>query len=232
MDRPAHARLRRQVVAGRPDGHEPAAKLGIRFRIGPLADMPRGIQMQVKAISSEWVEDKGLPEMGFTSAVSTRPSTATSASVSPSTGTRRCTASRRGCRSMRAEGGTPPAGRSMSCDGCPMASAIPWSSSSRRLRDLQGGGLPVVSLSGAPSPAPLRPPARSPRPRHARLLPRPARRLVGALLRIPFPAGLQVQVPATVRAPLPRLPGRGARSRASDWPSAGPTCRMRGCGTS
>ena len=28
--------------------------------------MPRGIQMQVKAISSEWVEDKGLPEMGFT----------------------------------------------------------------------------------------------------------------------------------------------------------------------
>ena len=43
-----------------------AAKLGIRFRIGPLADMPRGIQMQVKAISSEWVEDKGLPEMGFT----------------------------------------------------------------------------------------------------------------------------------------------------------------------
>ncbi len=43
-----------------------AAKLGICFRIGPLADMPRGIQMQVKAISSEWVEDKGLPEMGFT----------------------------------------------------------------------------------------------------------------------------------------------------------------------
>jgi hypothetical protein len=43
-----------------------AAKLGIRFRIGPLKDMPRGMQMQVKAISSEWVEDKGLPEMGFT----------------------------------------------------------------------------------------------------------------------------------------------------------------------
>ncbi|KRF44548.1 hypothetical protein ASH01_11160 [Terrabacter sp. Soil811] len=43
-----------------------AAKLGIGFRIGPLKDMPRGIQMQVKAISSEWVEDKGLPEMGFT----------------------------------------------------------------------------------------------------------------------------------------------------------------------
>ncbi|MGW5239355.1 bifunctional lysylphosphatidylglycerol flippase/synthetase MprF [Monashia sp. NPDC004114] len=43
-----------------------AGKLGVRFRLGPLADMPRGIQMQVKAISSEWVEDKGLPEMGFT----------------------------------------------------------------------------------------------------------------------------------------------------------------------
>jgi lysylphosphatidylglycerol synthetase-like protein (DUF2156 family) len=43
-----------------------AAKLGIRLRLGPLAEQPRGIQMQVKAISSEWVEDKGLPEMGFT----------------------------------------------------------------------------------------------------------------------------------------------------------------------
>ena len=43
-----------------------AAKLGIALRLGPLAEQPRGIQMQVKAISSEWVEDKGLPEMGFT----------------------------------------------------------------------------------------------------------------------------------------------------------------------
>ena len=43
-----------------------AAKLGIELRLGPLVEQPRGIQMQVKAISSEWVEDKGLPEMGFT----------------------------------------------------------------------------------------------------------------------------------------------------------------------
>jgi lysylphosphatidylglycerol synthetase-like protein (DUF2156 family) len=43
-----------------------AAKLGITLRLGPLAEQPRGLQMQVKAISSEWVEDKGLPEMGFT----------------------------------------------------------------------------------------------------------------------------------------------------------------------
>ena len=43
-----------------------AGRLGVRFRLGPLAEMPRGMQMQVKAISSEWVEDKGLPEMGFT----------------------------------------------------------------------------------------------------------------------------------------------------------------------
>ena len=43
-----------------------AAKLGITFRMGALADQPRGLQLQVKAISSEWVEDKGLPEMGFT----------------------------------------------------------------------------------------------------------------------------------------------------------------------
>ena len=43
-----------------------AAKLGIDLRLGPLVEQPRGIQTQVRAISSEWVEDKGLPEMGFT----------------------------------------------------------------------------------------------------------------------------------------------------------------------
>lgn len=43
-----------------------AAKQGIHLDLGPLAGMPRGLQMQVKAISSQWVEDKGLPEMGFT----------------------------------------------------------------------------------------------------------------------------------------------------------------------
>ena len=36
------------------------------MRLGPLSEQPRGLQLQVKAISSEWVEDKGLPEMGFT----------------------------------------------------------------------------------------------------------------------------------------------------------------------
>ena len=43
-----------------------AAKAGITLRLGPLSEQPRGLQLQVKAISSEWVEDKGLPEMGFT----------------------------------------------------------------------------------------------------------------------------------------------------------------------
>jgi phosphatidylglycerol lysyltransferase len=43
-----------------------AAKLGITLRLGPLGEQPRGLQLQVRAISSEWVEDKGLPEMGFT----------------------------------------------------------------------------------------------------------------------------------------------------------------------
>ncbi|NUR15375.1 MAG: DUF2156 domain-containing protein [Dermatophilaceae bacterium] len=43
-----------------------AGRLGIHLSLQPLAQMPRGLQMQVKAISSEWVEDKGLPEMGFT----------------------------------------------------------------------------------------------------------------------------------------------------------------------
>jgi phosphatidylglycerol lysyltransferase len=41
-------------------------KLGITHRLAPLLEQPRGIQVQVRAISSEWVEDKGLPEMGFT----------------------------------------------------------------------------------------------------------------------------------------------------------------------
>jgi lysylphosphatidylglycerol synthetase-like protein (DUF2156 family) len=43
-----------------------AVKLGIQMRLGPLVEQPRGIQMQVRAISTEWIEDKGLPEMGFT----------------------------------------------------------------------------------------------------------------------------------------------------------------------
>ncbi|WP_270889848.1 bifunctional lysylphosphatidylglycerol flippase/synthetase MprF [Pedococcus sp. 5OH_020] len=43
-----------------------AGRLGISLRLGPLGEQPRGLQLQVKAISSEWVEDKGLPEMGFT----------------------------------------------------------------------------------------------------------------------------------------------------------------------
>lgn len=42
------------------------AKLGITHRLAPLREQPRGIQVQVRAISSEWVEDKDLPEMGFT----------------------------------------------------------------------------------------------------------------------------------------------------------------------
>ncbi len=42
------------------------AKRGIEYRVQRLADAPRGIQVQVRAISEEWVGDKGLPEMGFT----------------------------------------------------------------------------------------------------------------------------------------------------------------------
>ena len=43
-----------------------ATKAGMQYRLGPLAAQPRGIQVQVRATSTEWVEDKGLPEMGFT----------------------------------------------------------------------------------------------------------------------------------------------------------------------
>lgn len=43
-----------------------AGKEGITYREGRLADMPRGILAQVRAISEVWVSDKGLPEMGFT----------------------------------------------------------------------------------------------------------------------------------------------------------------------
>jgi lysylphosphatidylglycerol synthetase-like protein (DUF2156 family) len=31
-----------------------------------LADQPRGVQVQVRAISEQWTGDKGLPELGFT----------------------------------------------------------------------------------------------------------------------------------------------------------------------
>ncbi|HET8987489.1 MAG TPA: DUF2156 domain-containing protein, partial [Humibacillus sp.] len=43
-----------------------AGKEGITYREGRLADMPRGILTQVRAISELWVGDKGLPEMAFT----------------------------------------------------------------------------------------------------------------------------------------------------------------------
>ncbi len=43
-----------------------AGKEGITYREGQLAQMPRGVQTQVRAISELWVSDKGLPEMGFT----------------------------------------------------------------------------------------------------------------------------------------------------------------------
>jgi lysylphosphatidylglycerol synthetase-like protein (DUF2156 family) len=39
---------------------------GVRYVEGALADMPRGVLTQVRAISEVWVGDKGLPEMGFT----------------------------------------------------------------------------------------------------------------------------------------------------------------------
>ncbi|MER7070554.1 DUF2156 domain-containing protein [Terrabacter sp. NPDC000476] len=43
-----------------------AGKEGITYREGRLAEMPRGVLTQVRAISELWVGDKGLPEMGFT----------------------------------------------------------------------------------------------------------------------------------------------------------------------
>ena len=43
-----------------------AGKEGISFRLVRLADEPRPVLQQVRAISEEWVGDKGLPEMGFT----------------------------------------------------------------------------------------------------------------------------------------------------------------------
>ncbi|WP_250549314.1 bifunctional lysylphosphatidylglycerol flippase/synthetase MprF [Pseudonocardia sp. H11422] len=43
-----------------------AAKQGVSFRLVRLADEPRPVVERVRAISEEWVGDKGLPEMGFT----------------------------------------------------------------------------------------------------------------------------------------------------------------------
>ncbi|MGW5639526.1 bifunctional lysylphosphatidylglycerol flippase/synthetase MprF [Streptomyces sp. NPDC003832] len=41
-------------------------KLDVGFELVRLADQPREVVGQVRAISEEWVGDKGLPEMGFT----------------------------------------------------------------------------------------------------------------------------------------------------------------------
>ncbi|MFF2084850.1 bifunctional lysylphosphatidylglycerol flippase/synthetase MprF [Nocardia sp. NPDC058176] len=43
-----------------------ATKEGIEFRLVHLADQPFAVLAQVRAISEEWVGEKGLPEMGFT----------------------------------------------------------------------------------------------------------------------------------------------------------------------
>lgn len=43
-----------------------ATKQGVETRMMRLAEAPRGIRTQLRAISDEWVRDKGLPEMGFT----------------------------------------------------------------------------------------------------------------------------------------------------------------------
>ncbi|MHC1562760.1 bifunctional lysylphosphatidylglycerol flippase/synthetase MprF [Actinomycetospora sp. C-140] len=43
-----------------------AGKAGISHRMVHLAEEPRSVVAQVRAISEEWVGDKGLPEMGFT----------------------------------------------------------------------------------------------------------------------------------------------------------------------
>src|SRR3954468_3406566 len=42
------------------------AAQGVTHRLVHLASEPRGIQVQVRAISEQWTGDKGLPEMGFT----------------------------------------------------------------------------------------------------------------------------------------------------------------------
>jgi lysylphosphatidylglycerol synthetase-like protein (DUF2156 family) len=43
-----------------------AGKAGITHRMVRLGEEPRAVVAQVRAISEEWVGDKGLPEMGFT----------------------------------------------------------------------------------------------------------------------------------------------------------------------
>jgi len=43
-----------------------AEREGIAFRLTRLADEPWAVLAQVRAISEQWVGDKGLPEMGFT----------------------------------------------------------------------------------------------------------------------------------------------------------------------
>ena len=188
-----------------------AGKLGIELRLGPLVEQPRGIQMQVKAISSEWVEDKGLPEMGFTLGgvdEAMDPHVHVGLAVDADSTVHGVT-SWMPIHDVGGErvGWTLDVMRRLP-GGFRYSMEFLISSACLAFRDQ---GFQVVSLSGRAAGALGRSRLRwrRPRPRHAGRLPRPSRRRARALLRLPLAARLQEQVPATDRSALPRLPGSG-----------------------
>ena len=137
------------------------------------------------------------------------PRSRTCASGWRSTPTARSTASRPGCRAYSTDGGSP-AGWTLDVmrrlpDG--FRSSMEFLIASACLA-FQDEGAAFVSLSGVPL-AEGRSERLRRRPGTARRVPRPARREPRALLRLPVPAGVQVEVPAAPRAAVPRLPRRG-----------------------
>ena len=175
--RPAVPRLHRQVLAGRADGASTRRPSSGSSSASAPGEQPRGIQMQVKAISSEWVEDKGLPGDGL----HPRRGRRGDGSARPGRPRRRCRLDRsRGHvvdadlrRRRRRARRMDPRRHAPAARWVPLLDGVPHRLGLLAFRDQ---GYEVVSLSGAPL-------ARSsagrrrgrPRPRHARRLPRPPR---------------------------------------------------------
>ncbi len=105
-----------------------AAKAGITARWVTYPDAPLTVVEQMRAISEEWVADKGLPEMGFTLGGLDELNDPAVAS-SPSTPRATCTRSPAGCRSTATERSSEPPSISCAAPRTP-SSAGSWSSSS------------------------------------------------------------------------------------------------------
>ena len=202
-----------------------AATQGVTHRLVHLAGEPRGIQVQVRAISEQWTGDKGLPEMGFTlggvdEALDPRVRVGLAVDAE---GTVHGVTSWMPAYST--DGGSPTGWTLDVMRRARTGSAPRWSSSSPRpASPSRPRARPSSRCPGYRSPRPGR--GLRSRPGAAGRVPRPARCQPRALLRLPIPPGVQVEVPAAARAVVPRLP---RRSRAAqDRRRARPRLPARG----